>query len=136
MLLNGMIKKYIYLIFLCLVLHGCKKNIFDYRDKYLGDYVFSVHKIAFYVTDSSSESTFSYNGKIVYGSGDDGFAIHFAQDNMVEITIYEDGTFNGCICSHYETIRGEFASTKQVSFIYDINGLGSVVNYYVTGCKK
>ena len=115
------------ILFCCLIMFGCKKNPFDYRNKYLGNYNFVVHETAWVLAIGTTlDTTFSYNGKVSYGSDEHTVLINFSKNVSIEPVIYEDG---------YLEVYGEFESTKRVSFGFRSGGLGGGSTWNVTGEK-
>ena len=129
-------KKILWLVFFCLLLSGCKKNPFDYRTKFIGKFNFSVHNTAWTLSGPTLDTTYSYSGEIQNGSENNTILITFSENVSIEATIYEDGTLDNCICSHYGYLKGEFESTKKIHFSYRSGGLGGGSYRIVTGEKK
>jgi hypothetical protein len=123
-------KKLFTILFCCLVLFGCKKNIFDYRSKFLGNYNFSVHESAWTIYGQTLDTSYSYNGTISYGkSGDKSLTINYSEKASTEAILYEDGSIK------FSYLSGEFESTKKIRFKAEYQGLGGGTASYVTGEK-
>ena len=116
-------------IFFIAILNGCEKHPFDYRNKFIGDYDFSVHKNVWDVTGENIDTYYNYSGKISYGSGDHLVKINFLDDAEIECWLFEDGSLR------YIIKEGEFESTKNVYFIIDYRSIGSGTIYNVSGKK-
>lgn len=120
------------LFVLVLSVFGCKKDPFDSRTKYLGDYNFSVTKTTAMSTDTPVDTTYSYLGTIKTGSENNTVIIHFSDDLSVEMNLFEDGSLENYYNFGYYLV-GEFESAEKVKFVYSVIG-GS--RYGVTGGKK
>lgn len=123
-------------LFCCIILNGCKKEPFDYRNKFLGNYTFSVQEWTFnvYGVGVSTDTTFLFNGNISYGSDRNSILITYSTNVSVEPTIYEDGTFKGY--GGDNSFSGAFESSKKVTFSYKYGGLGGYSSGIVTGERK
>ena len=115
------------ILLLFIVFYGCEKHPFDYRNKFIGDYDFSVHKNVWDVTGVNIDTYYNYSGKISYGSGDDEVRIKFLDDTETQCQLFEDGSLK----FHYT--RGEFVSTKEVQFSSDYRSGGGGTQYFVSG---
>jgi len=120
--------KLIILIFI-LLFYGCEKHPFDYRNKFIGDYNFSVHKIVWITTGEVTETNYKCSGDISYGSGDDFVKINFLDNTDVIAQLFEDGSLI------YYHIKGEFESTKNVCFIIEYRSGGGGTIFNVSGVK-
>ena len=119
-------KKIWWLVFFCSLLLGCKKNPFDYRAKYTGEYVFSVHSVSWNIMQGVTlDTTYSHNGRVEIDSEENTILI----SNSAFI-IYEDGTLEG------EECKGEFESTKKISYSCNSGGLCGGSYHTVTGEKR
>ena len=117
------------ILLLFIVFYGCEKHPFDYRNKFIGDYDFSVHLRVWIPPDSVTETDYKYSGEISYGNGDHLVKINFLDDKDIDCRLFEDGSLK------YNTIRGEFESTKKLHFISEYGGLGGKATYTVSGEK-
>ena len=120
--------KLIILAFIALS-YGCEKHPFDYRNKFIGDYDFSVHKNVWDVTGVDIDTYYNYSGKISYGSGDHLVKIKFLDDTETDCRLFEDGSLK------FNSTRGEFVSTKNVQFSSDYRSGGGGTKYFVSGEK-
>jgi hypothetical protein len=114
------------IIIICLFIFGCKKHPFDYRNKFIGNYNFSVNEYTWIMGGPNWDTTYTFHGKITYGSSDNTVLISYCKDCSCEFTIYEDGTLGN---------SGKFDSPKQVSFSLHSGGLGGGWGNNVTGNK-
>ena len=122
--------KILLIFFYVLVMFGCKKHPLDYRNKFLGDYTFSVHYSWWIYQQGSFDTTYSNEGKMEYGSDPHMVRAALSGGDSFEFTVYEDGTIQGNQC------LGEFESVRKVKFSCYYGGLGGRTNYDVTGDKK
>jgi hypothetical protein len=114
----------------------CKKNPFDYRNKFLGNYSFVVH--AWYwnypVIGQHLDTTYFYNnGTVSLGAYENTIIINYLENRHVETKIYEDGTIEDV--NHYNPIVGEFESKTILKFNYRDGGLGSGGYFEISGNK-
>ena len=126
-----LMKRLFFFAVFLLLATGCKKDPFDHRSKYLGDYNFTVAKTTAMATDTPVDTTYSYLGTIKTGSENNTVIIHFSDDLSVEMDLFEDGSLEKY--SYGDYIVGEFESAEKVKFVYSVIG-GS--RYGVTGGKK
>lgn len=112
---------------LLLLVIGCKKDPFDNRSKYIGDYTFTLTK----TTAQSIDTTYSYAGTVRSGSNNNSVIIHFSDGLSFEVDLYEDGSLE----KYFDggSLFGEFESAEKVKFVYSEN-YGS--RYGVKGDKK
>jgi hypothetical protein len=123
------------LLLLCLVIAGCKKNPFDYRTKFVGDYNCTVHLTTLnfngYIV---SDTTYLYRVKIWYDENETMVSVEYSGSQPQIVRLYEDGSMR----SYY--VYGEFESTKRVRFrVRLVSGEGGFsyysAQYIVTGDK-
>ena len=125
-------KKLFTLLIICLLFSGCKKEVYEFS-KLTGNYNFTIHE-TIYGPPPNLATTFYYSGKVSTGKSNDHIILSFLENFSVEPKIYEDGYLELHI--GYESgLSGEFESTSLVTFYYSSGGLGSGVNYNVTGIK-
>ena len=103
-------KKILLFLFLGLTLIDCKKNPFDFRSMYTGDYSFLVHTSSYNPVDGPFDTTYSINGNIKNGSNENSISIYFENQTVDELTIYEDGSLDGNHCS------GEFETSNKIKY--------------------
>ena len=117
------------LLFLSLI-YGCQKKPFDYRNKFIGNYNFSVHKRTWSTLGPVTETDYNYTGTISYGNyNDNAINIIFLDDKNVEPILYEDGSLK------FQALKGEFESTKKLHFLLGNYALGGGTTYEVSGEK-
>ena len=114
-----------------MLIAGCEKHPLDYRNKFLGDYTFSVHYSWWDLINGSTDTTYTSDGKIWYGSDDHSVLIKISEGKSFEFDVYEDGTLGSEGFS-----VGEFESTRKIKFYWHNGGLGGGENYIITGDKK
>ena len=118
------------IILACMILIGCKKNPFDYRTKYVGDYKFEISVSAWNPVQGEFDTSYSVDGRIDYGSDRNTISINFSGSNSPQVfTIYEDGTIeNKC--------QGEFESAHKVVYSCYWASPGAHTSERVVGEKK
>ncbi len=124
------------IVFCLLLFAQCKKNPFNYRTKYLGDYTFTVHKILWSMSPlgTNIDTNYFYDGKIEYGTIKNTMLIHFSENNTVEVIVSKDGLISND--NDYDPVTGKFESKTSMNFSYHLGGLGSGGSYGVSGTKK
>ncbi len=120
------------LLILCFFMFGCKKNPFDYRTKYLGDYIFVVHNSSWNPTNGQFDTTYTVDGNVDYVSDKNSVLISSPTFSL-QATVYEDGTLEGYWNNNGE---GEFESTKKIKYHCGYYWPGGQSNSYITGEKK
>lgn len=130
MFVKRRIIQFVFIGFCFLGLSACKKHVFDYRNKFLGNYHFTISQSWWDLNSGHHDTTFSDEGKIWYGSNSDAILVSFSSGKSSELTIYEDGTLRADGCS------GEFQSTTKVSYGCIIPSPAHSAGYSVTGEKK
>ena len=131
-------KKYLIIALVLIVLFGCKKNPFDYRTKYFGDYNFAIHKTTWTILGQTTDTTYNSTGIVDYSEENNTILISFSENVFSEFTIYEDGTLDQCQCNQTPSsfASGEFESSKKIRISYGYGGLGARTNYGITGEKN
>lgn len=126
-----------FILFALILLIGCEKVSTDYRDKYLGNWFFSIEKIKFSGIDSSSNfsehDTVFYTGKISYGGGKNEINIQYTESESITLTTDESGKISG-FPNHY--CRGEFEGVNKINLYLRRGGLGGYLTHIVEGVKK
>ena len=90
---------------------GCKKHLFDYRTKYVGEYDFIIHENSAIYTRGGTDTTYFSKGKIWYDTDKKSILIS-AQTLNFRATVFEDGTLEGLDNNG----GGEFLSKKEVAY--------------------
>ncbi len=124
-----------WLLFGLVIIISCKKKPFDYRNKFLGDWVFKVDRteintdsIGYYYHDS-----LTFLGQIKYGSGDNDLLIEYSGDNSITLIIDKDdklSDFPTQYCS------GQFDENNTIHLFLRWGGLGGGVTHVIDGEKK
>ena len=120
---------------LIIVFSSCKKTkLFDYRNKYIGEYDFEIHRGSFNMNDTtSSNSTVYYDGEILNGEGDSTLNIIYRKNSTTELYVSKDGELYRD--SYYPT-KGEFTDDGDVEFSFYSGGMGGGTTTSVKGTKK
>jgi hypothetical protein len=119
LLLNVHRKKCLLKIFLMVLIFNvaaCKKDPFDYRTPYLGNYKFKIH---LYSTLPEYDTIYYFDGNVRYGYDDESIRINWNSDTGFYDNLFlffEDGSFlrNSYNGNFYS--RGDFMSSKHVEF--------------------
>jgi hypothetical protein len=123
-------KKFTIFIFIVIFLYGCKKDPFDYRSKFIGDYNFVIHAKTSYGIQGNMynfDTTYTYPGKIDFGPNEN--TIQISYPDLVYPVLYEDGTMSG------NGYRGEFESENKINLTFGFYSPGGGTTYTITGEK-
>lgn len=134
--------KYLVLFFVFLLsLYSCKKKLFDYRNKYVGEYSFSGYNFVEGVTGESVDTVFfnQINGELSYDRQLEGDKMNlFIEDVIsIEFTLNKSGSMS--VCSEDEIIDEDCnLSVSLDKYICDYGKpqLGGKHIYTITGEKK
>ncbi len=113
---------------------GCKKKLFDYRNKYIGSYEFILHRHTWTMGIGEADTTFYYSGEVSYG--DKGkITIDWFDHDKLQFEVNKDGEIRVC---HQQI--GKF-SKKSVNLSFDDDICGSGPNgantvFTLNGTKK
>jgi hypothetical protein len=118
---------------------SCKKQLFDYRNKYTGDYDFTYSYSSWIVNQGTvSSGTSNYSGKVYYDKKSEGvIKINYEANTTLELNIDRNGNLT-LLCG---VQAGKFESKNKVTLNYGTgscagSGMGGGSNYSVTGIKK
>ncbi|MCX6247335.1 MAG: hypothetical protein NTW10_06355 [Bacteroidetes bacterium] len=125
--------KTLIIVFCVVSIAGCKKPVFDYRKKYLGDYSFSVYQ-ARDIGPGHYDTTYSTDGTISKGSDLQSIMITYTSHKTVELILYEDGSLQVKNCSY--SCKGAFESVNKMMYTIYWDGLSGESTESVTGTKK
>lgn len=120
------------IIFFCILIFGCKKNAFDYRGKFLGDYIFVVHNSSWYSGNVQIDTAYTIDGSVDYGPEKNSVLISSSAFSL-QATVYEDGTLEGYWDNNG---NGEFVSAKQITYSVHSYWPGGSYSKDITGEKK
>lgn len=129
---NYMKIKFRHIIFFLLTsmffFNSCKKSVFNYRHKYIGDWKFTnVSNFSSGLTYSTSDTTYD-EGEVAYGDNENEIVIGsltFEIDENAKLS-YPNNT----------NPVGEFLDKKTVTYTMHSYTAGSHLEYIVTGHKK
>jgi len=133
-----MMKSLLILISTLLLVIGCKKKLFDYRNQYVGDWKFSyiiANDVRTYAPRCDTLKG-EYSGKISYekSAAKGVLYIEYAPDASYSYNIDKAGNFTDCAAS------GKFNNSKSVTFVWttrwECGGGHGVGSYTVTGTRK
>lgn len=128
------------MIYSLLIFAGCEKRPLDFRNKYIGDYSFTIYSSWFNLATGTGDTTFTSDGNISYGSAENTLQITLYNSCVVEYYVYEDGSISfyqykgGNSCP--QSGIGEFESAKNIRFYWSRNCHGGGGEYDITGVKK
>jgi len=110
---------------------SCEKKLFNYRNKYCGDWEFEVVSVTYNEQDStSSTSTETYNGEIKYGEESNELLVTYLDNRSITIVVNKEGEISGSF-----SLDGSFESKKEVDFRFRTGTGFAGVNYTVVGDK-
>jgi hypothetical protein len=115
---------------------GCEKQPLDYRNKFIGDYQFSVYYSYWTLPNISDDTSYTADGRVWYGSDPHTVLITIADALSFEYTVYEDGTLEASSSGDPWNNYGEFESTRKIKFTYTSGGLGGRSQFEISGEKK
>ncbi|MCF8299394.1 MAG: hypothetical protein K9J13_17730 [Saprospiraceae bacterium] len=133
--MKSLTNKYLVYFFIIsiLIIIGCEKTPFDYRNKYCGEWDFTINANSFNMTDSSSSDTvYYYKGEIWYENRKK-ISIEYLENIVLEFDINKDGEI---FIDEYYDITGKFSDEHNVSFRKYSGGLGAGTSHNVSGVKK
>jgi hypothetical protein len=123
------------IVIFCIVsITGCKKPLFDYRKKYLGDFSFSIHEES-HIGGTSTDTTYTMDGTISKGSDLQSIRITYSSGMSEEFILFEDGSirlYNG----YGSSSTGEFESVNQMQYTNSWEHMVFYGSKSVTGTRK
>jgi hypothetical protein len=125
-----MTKKLTSIIILAFILSlsGCKKKLFDYRNKFLGDYSITYHYSYWQMGGNTGDTTIQYNGVIEYGDKGN-IKLEWYNGDRYEFSVSKKGTISKC----NSTIGNISKKGFDLSFTDDLCGTGPMsLNYTIT----
>lgn len=120
-------------LFLVLIITGCKKSVQDERDKYIGVWQFKTYVHEYWVVILPPKyDTIYFKGTIEYGSGEKELIINYSSN--ISITIYSDidGVWRWRD-SRYPSGFGEFKGRNEFNFEYTSGGQGHNIRHSING---
>ncbi len=134
-------KKIISISFILAAFLSCKKIPFDYRNKFIGDYVFTKQYKFFYPPNNFIDTIYpaKFNGYIHYGKESHQIEIYYddfinsigdKEKLITQVYITRDGVFGG------NSPTGKFTNQNELAFAFSTTALGGVGGTTYTGKKK
>lgn len=115
-------------LILAISLPGCKRKLFDYRNKYLGNYQITYHYNYWEMGGVTKDTTITYNGEVRYGSKGE-VKIDWYDGSEYTFNVSKKGAVSKCNQSIGTMDRKQF----ELSFTDDVCGTGPMgANYTVT----
>lgn len=115
-------------LILAISLPGCKRKLFDYRNKYLGEYQITYHYNYWEMGGITKDTTITYSGEVRYG-GKEEIKIDWYDGSEYTFNISKKGSLSKCNKSIGTMERKQF----ELSFTDDVCGTGPMgANYTVT----
>lgn len=115
---------------------GCKKRVFDYRNKYLGDYQIEYIQSHWQMNQPTTTDTTQIAATISYDKKGpkDELKLHFNNKDLT-LNVDQEGKITMC-----KSVIGKFEYGDYFTIVYSSNtcasgGLGGGTNYRVTGEK-
>ncbi len=127
--------KKILIALLGVLVFGCKKDPFDYRTKFIGDYTIAIHESSYWgipPNTGSLDTTYFFDANISNGSDKNSITISSPYISLHTI-VYEDGSLEG-----YKDNNGigEFTSEKEIKYSWGSYAPGGSTTYTLTGKMK
>ena len=118
-----------------IVLLGCEKELFDYRNKFIGDWEFKVERSEINTNSIgySYHDSLSYSGRIKYGDADDDLFIQYSDENSITLKIDKENQLSD-FPTHY--CSGEFEGNNKLHLYLRWGGLGGGITHIVDGEKQ
>lgn len=131
----NMKRSFYFLSLFIIIIISCEKKLFDYRNRFIGDWEFKVERseintdsIGYYYHDS-----LTYSGQIKYGSNDDDLLIEYTGENSITLKVDKENVLSN-FPTHY--CSGEFEGKEKIHLALRWGGLGGGVTHIVEGEKK
>ena len=132
--MKGKFKIVVFLAFSILLIAGCKKNPFDYRTKYIGDYDFLRNYTSWVTGGSTTSGTISKTGRVEYGDKGE-INIIFDANDPTHYNVYKiDRDGNLTYTSGGDA--GKFESKNKVYYEQTTTFSGGGGTSNTTGTKK
>lgn len=128
-------KNFRYMFFLAVcscALAGCRKTIFDFRTKYVGDYVLTAKRHT-WIGGVGHDTTYSFAGQVPYGTGADKLIIPVEPSYSIPCVVLEDGSLTGATGS---PVYGEFTTSRSLVFHMTNASLGAGATWDVQGSRR
>lgn len=116
-----MYSKFTYLFFgatlIVLLNVSCEKKIVDYRNKFCGDYFFSVDK-TFTIDTETTKTHWGYNGKVSYDKSEDADLIIINYSEMTNLWVQVSKKGQLSLDADMLSINGQFYEKDSLVFTY------------------
>lgn len=108
----------LFIAFVAVIVTGCEKELFDYRNKYLGHWNFVSIKNVDYADISKVDKydSITYRGTIDYGEEDNQLLLQYSETGNITVCVNKDGIISGGDLSWYTgDASGEFTTRKKLN---------------------
>jgi hypothetical protein len=122
-------------LFLVLIITGCKKSVGDEREKYIGDWQFKTYIYESWVVVLPPKyDTINFEGTIEYGSGEKELIINYSSNISITISSDIDGVWRW-----YDS-RGNPAGSgvvgrNVINFVITSGGQGHTIRHSINGSR-
>lgn len=105
---------------------SCEKKLFDYRNKYCGEYAFEVEKTLTVSGQGTETSNYEYNGSVSYNRDleKDEILINYLETNTAQVSITKDGVFINKY-GYNALLTGEFHGKENMYYLYSYSPAAS-----------
>ncbi len=119
--------------FAVMILFSCEKPVFDYRNKYVGDWKYTV-----VITEINTDSvgyfrndTIVYYGEITHADNKDKLVLNYTQSDSLELYINKDGNLS---VEGFDYTDGNMTK-DELNFYFRWGGIGTFIEHDIVGKK-
>ncbi|PKP46864.1 MAG: hypothetical protein CVT95_06410 [Bacteroidetes bacterium HGW-Bacteroidetes-12] len=120
----------------------CEKIPFDYRNKYVGDYIFTKRYHFFYPPNNTIDTTYSdvIEGYVRHGKESNQIELYYDnyinsfgenEKSIIQVIVTRTGVFE-----NYSNPSGKFINSTNIEFTFPSKALGGIGGTTYTGIKK
>ena len=123
---------FLFLIGIMITFYGCQPKSKDYRDKYIGKWVFEVNTSSYGMSPGNSSSdNYTHVGSIIWGENPDEIVVDYNPDGQMVLKINEQGELlNSGAFTTFNITENNF------SFFDKAGGMGGGITINITGEKE
>lgn len=117
------------------IFFSCEKESKDYRDKYTGNWDFTVEltKVNIDSIGQYEQDSVLYSGKIIKGNTENEINIQYAESENIILVVGEFGEMSGFPTQY---CSGNFEGESKIHLYLRWGGLGGNITHIVDGVKK